>query len=107
MPKSRNRKKKKHPQKKKIRRIEKIPYGQGTIEVIKKGRNTIFSKHFTPEQQEALLGQIKENRPKLYEETKTHTGYKPKDSYNGIQIVNLFFTYLLKCFCINPLSTSI
>jgi hypothetical protein len=62
-------KKKQNKQKKSVD-TAKIPYGPGFIEVVRKGKNIFFNKEFTEEQQNELLESIRENRPKLYDETK-------------------------------------
>lgn len=63
------------PQKKNIKQKksidrERIPYGPGFIEVVRKGKNIVITKKFTEEQQSELLKDIQENRPNLYNDTK-------------------------------------
>lgn len=66
----RNTPKKKNIKKSKSIDRERIPYGPGFIDVVRKGKNIVMTKKFTTEQQDELLEAIRENRPNLYSDTK-------------------------------------
>lgn len=68
MPRSRNRKKK--PKKKKKITPKKEVIRVNGIEIIRKGKNIFYTNKRTEEEHTAFIKQLKEDRPKVYEEIK-------------------------------------
>jgi hypothetical protein len=66
MPKSKGRKKKKHPKNNSKKQITR----SNGMEIVRKGRNVYVKSSLSEEQHQAYLEQIKENHPKAYEEIK-------------------------------------